>query len=92
MTYLSTFVNIFSDVTTAYSTLGNKCDHNQLALNLNSDIGSILDCGKKWLTSFNSTKTKFLSLNLLLVYMMALNLLGEVILSVNGLKITSDLK
>lgn len=57
---------MFADDTSLYSTVSEKTcffDRLELASSLESDLRSATDWGKQWLVTFNSSKTKLLSIN-----------------------------
>ena len=59
-------VAIYADDTSLYSCLDKKSalfDRLQHASNLESDLSSLSDWGSQWLVTFNSKKTKLLSIN-----------------------------
>jgi len=59
-------IAIYADDTTLYSCLGKSGDlfeAVELAGQLQRDLGDITEWGDKWLVSFNSSKTKLLSIN-----------------------------
>ena len=59
-------IAIYADDTTLYSCLdksGDLFEAVELAGLLQRDLGDIVEWGDKWLVSFNSTKTKLLSVN-----------------------------
>jgi len=59
-------VGIFADDTTIYSCLGKShtvFDKVELAADLESDLRTVTEWGDKWLVTFNSSKTKLLSIN-----------------------------
>ena len=59
-------VAIFADDTSLYSCLNEKSnlsDRTELSNNLEHDLSSVSNWGSKWLVTFNSTKTKLLSIN-----------------------------
>ena len=63
---LNSSLGIYADDTTLYSSLNHKSQNSQrldLTKNLENDLTLITDWGKKWLVTFNSTKTKLLSIN-----------------------------
>ena len=62
-------VGIFADDTTIYSCLSKShtvFEKVELAADLESDLRTVTEWGDKWLVSFNSSKTKLLSINRLL--------------------------
>ena len=57
---------IYADDSTLYSCLGKSStlfDKVELAANLEYDLRSVVEWGKEWLVTFNSCKTKLLSIN-----------------------------
>ena len=57
---------IYADDSTLYSCLGKSAklfDKVEMAADLEYDLRSIVEWGKKWQVTFNSTKTKLLSIN-----------------------------
>ena len=58
------FINIYADDTTIYGvTKKGILDHEGLATNLSTDLKHIVDWGKKWLVTFNKSKTKLLTIH-----------------------------
>ena len=58
---LSSFVDIFADDSTVYSSSSPTSDLASLTNNLNADLSSVAKWGEKWLVTFNATKTKSVS-------------------------------
>ena len=58
---LHSLVDIFADDTTLYSVSSKDLNFRSITSNLNADLSSISDWGKKWLVTFNETKTKTIS-------------------------------
>ena len=57
---------IYADDSTLYSCLGKSAelfDKVEMAADLEYDLRSVVEWGKKWLVTFSSTKTKLLSIN-----------------------------
>ena len=58
---LSSFIDIFADDSTIYSSSTSTQSLDSIAQNLSSDLASVVTWGEKWLVSFNATKTKSVS-------------------------------
>ena len=55
---LNSFIDIFADDSTLYSSSSSTNDINSVTQNLTADLSSIIKWGEKWLVTFNPTKTK----------------------------------
>ena len=58
---LSSFIDIFADDSTIYSSSTPTQSLDSITQNLSSDLGSVVTWGEKWLVSVNATKTKSVS-------------------------------
>ena len=58
-------IAIYADDTTLHSSLGKSVffENMESAGELELDLRSIVECGDRWLVTFNATKTKLLSFN-----------------------------
>merc|ERR1712081_169357 len=54
-------LNMYADDTAVYGQTSKTCSDTVLAVNLTSDLEHVVEWGKSWLVSFNSSKTKLLS-------------------------------
>ena len=57
----SSFVDIFADDSTVYSSSSPTLDLSSVTDNLDTDLASVAKWGEKWLVTFNATKTKSVS-------------------------------
>lgn len=97
---LRSIINIFADDTTDYSVTSKHRTHEDLAEDLNADLNMIVLWGNQWLVTFNSSKTKLLSVHhhrnvpqLPPIFMDGVQLEESVMLDkLLGLKISYDLK
>ena len=58
---LLSLIDIFADDTTVYDTTSKRMNHDTLATALTIDLNNVVEWGKKWLVTFNASKTKLIT-------------------------------
>ena len=58
---LNSFIDIFADYSTLYSSSSSTLNLASVTNNLPTDLSSVVEWGEKWLITFNATKSKSLS-------------------------------